>query len=159
LVFDDCGDEFRQAPFRRRRDGVWPNNLLNYGYAILRAMAARALSGAGLLPEVGIQHHNRYDPFALASDLMEPFRPWVDHRCRELIPDGPGDLDRNTKQALLSVYEDPVLLDGEQTPLALAVESAASSLARVFLEAKAGATALAAAGCLRLPSFVELHEG
>ena len=153
LVFIDGAECFRDSPFRRGQAGTWPNNLLNYGYAVLRAMTGRALCGAGLLPEVGIHHHNRYDAFALASDLMEPFRPWVDHRCQELLPDGPGDLDRNGKQALLGIYDDPVLLDGDRTPLFIALERAASSLAAAFLEAKTGVGSQEAANRLCLPSF------
>lgn len=63
--------------FTRDRFGVWPNPLLNYGYAILRAMVARSLAASGLLPALGIHHHNRYNAFCLADDIMEPFRPFV----------------------------------------------------------------------------------
>lgn len=155
LVFAESAEEFRTSPFRRGQVGMWPNNFLNYGYAILRAMTGRAICGAGLLPEVGVHHHNRYDAFALASDLMEPFRPWVDHRCRELVPDGPAELNRRSKQALLEIYDDPVILSGEQTPLFIALERAASSMAAAFLDGKAGVGAPEAAARLCLPSFVE----
>ncbi|CAG0911790.1 unnamed protein product, partial [Cyprideis torosa] len=64
--------------FSRNQKGVPPNNLLNYGYAILRAVAARALVSTGLLPAVGIFHHNKYNAFCLADDIMEPYRPFVD---------------------------------------------------------------------------------
>jgi CRISPR-associated protein Cas1 len=64
--------------FTRDADGPWPNALLNYGYAVLRAIVARALCGAGLHPSLGLHHHNRYNPFCLADDLMEPLRPLVD---------------------------------------------------------------------------------
>lgn len=159
LVFSECGQAFQASPFRRNPAGEWPNNLLNYGYAVLRAMTARAICGAGLLPEVGIQHHSRYDSFALASDLMEPFRPWVDHRCRELIPEGPGDLDRTAKEGLLGIYDDPVQVNGETTPLFRALERTAASLASSFLEAKNGANATEAAKRLVLPRFAECREG
>ncbi|MGH9467240.1 MAG: type II CRISPR-associated endonuclease Cas1, partial [Terriglobales bacterium] len=69
---------FRDPHFRRGREGPDQNSHLNYGYAVLRAVVARALCGAGLHPSLGLQHHNRYDPFCLANDLMEPFRPIVD---------------------------------------------------------------------------------
>ena len=70
---------FPEIPdFKRVRDGATPNNLLNYGYAILRAIIARALVGSGLLPTIGIHHHNRYNAFCLADDIMEPYRPYVD---------------------------------------------------------------------------------
>jgi CRISP-associated protein Cas1 len=155
LVFADGEEHFGGVPFRRGQAGAaWPNNLLNYGYAILRAMTARAICGSGLLPEVGVHHHNRYDAFALASDLMEPFRPWVDHCCQGLIHEGPGDLDRAAKQALLGIYDDPVLLDGEKTPLFIALGRAASSMAAAFLDGKKGLSAQEAAKRLVLPSFV-----
>ncbi len=158
LVFLDVDQMPVAEPFRRRRDGEWPNNLLNYGYAVLRAIVARAICGAGLLPEIGVHHHNRYDAFALASDLMEPFRPWVDHRCRELIPEGPGDLDRTSKEALLGIYDDPVLLGGEKTPLFAAVEHTATSLAAVFLASRDGERIEKATGRLLLPAFAALDE-
>lgn len=153
LVFHGLHPELEKAPFLRRRDGAWPNSLLNYGYSVLRAVTARALCAAGLLPELGIHHHSRYDAFPLASDLMEPYRPWVDHRCQALVPEGPRELDRPCKQAILELYEHPVLLSGERTPLAIALERTASSLARAFLEARDGASAPKAAARLLLPSF------
>ena len=64
--------------FKRDREGDAPNNLLNYGYAILRAVVARALVASGLLPTLGIHHHNRYNAYCLADDIMEPYRPYVD---------------------------------------------------------------------------------
>lgn len=64
--------------FTRDREGDCPNNLLNYGYAILRAVIARALVSSGLLPTLGIHHHNRYNAYCLADDIMEPYRPYVD---------------------------------------------------------------------------------
>jgi CRISPR-associated protein Cas1 len=155
LVFQGLHPDLDREPFLRRRDGAWPNPLLNYGYAVLRAVTARALCAAGLLPELGVHHHSRYDPFPLASDLMEPYRPWVDLRCRELIPEGPRELDRPAKQALLQLYEDPVLLAGEQTPLAIAVERSASTLAKAFLTGRERESAPRAASLLLLPAFPE----
>jgi CRISPR-associated protein Cas1 len=69
---------FNDKDFRRDPEGPFPNNALNYGYAILRSAVARALVGSGLLLTIGIHHHNRYNPFCLADDIMEPFRPYVD---------------------------------------------------------------------------------
>lgn len=63
--------------FRRDRKGFAPNNLLNYGYAILRATIARSLVASGMLPTFGIHHHNRYNAYCLADDMMEPYRPYV----------------------------------------------------------------------------------
>ena len=74
------------ASFRRQRDGVPPNNLLNYGYAILRAVVARALVSSGMLPTLGLHHHNRYNAYCLADDIMEPYRPYVDNRCFRIDP-------------------------------------------------------------------------
>ena len=77
---------FPEIPyFRRKRDGVPPNNLLNYGYAILRAVVARALVTSGLLPTLGIHHHNRYNAYCLADDIMEPYRPYVDRMVCRLL--------------------------------------------------------------------------
>ena len=73
--------------FRRGREGEAPNNLLNYGYAILRAVVARSLVGSGLLPTLGIHHHNRYNAYCLADDIMEPYRPFVDKLVVEIFDD------------------------------------------------------------------------
>ena len=70
--------------FTRNRDGIPPNNLLNYGYAILRAIIARALVSSGLLPTLGIHHHNRYNAYCLADDIMEPYRPYIDKYIVEI---------------------------------------------------------------------------
>lgn len=74
--------------FTRDKDGIPPNNLLNYGYAILRAIVARALVCSGLLPTLGIHHHNRYNAYCLADDIMEPYRPYVDDLIMKIINDG-----------------------------------------------------------------------
>ncbi|MEW6413439.1 MAG: type II CRISPR-associated endonuclease Cas1 [Candidatus Zixiibacteriota bacterium] len=80
------------------------NRLLNYGYAILRGIVSRAVCAAGLHPCLGIHHHNRYNSFCLADDLMEPYRPCVDKIVHRLVGDfGPGvDLDRDSKSILIS---------------------------------------------------------
>ena len=120
--------------FRRDRSGPPPNNLLNYGYMALRAATARALVAAGLLPTLGIHHHNRYNPFCLADDLMEPFRPYVDIRARKFTDAGsvPENLDRPAKAALLGIFNDLVEIGGKRTPLMLALHHAAASLADSF---------------------------
>ena len=71
--------------FTRDRDGIFPNPLLNYGYAILRAVVARALVSSGMLPTLGIHHHNRYNAYCLADDIMEPYRPYVDYLVSSMI--------------------------------------------------------------------------
>lgn len=74
--------------FIRGREAAPPNNLLNYGYAIIRAVIARALVSSGLLPTFGIHHHNRYNAYCLADDIMEPYRPYVDELVLNIIKSG-----------------------------------------------------------------------
>lgn len=124
--------------FRRDRAGQPPNNLLNYGYAVLRAATARAVVGAGLLAGVGLFHRNRGDAFALASDLMEPFRPFVDGVVWELAQAGMAAeaLDRARKAHLLGVLNLGVAIGGQALPLGLALHRAAASLAESFAARK-----------------------
>ncbi len=111
----------------------YPNNLLNYGYAILRAVVARALVGSGLLPTIGIHHHNRYNAYCLADDIMEPYRPFVDKVVIDLLKQGDGsDLDKANKQKLLALPTEEVLLDGIRRPLMVAVSHTTASLAKCF---------------------------
>lgn len=119
--------------FHRKRHGEPPNNLLNYGYAVLRAAVARALAGAGLHPSIALHHHNRYDAFCLADDLMEPLRPAVDRLARELFLAGSEDLDRDAKKGLLAVLVEPVrMANKEKGPLLVEIEKMAASLARCY---------------------------
>ena len=90
--------------FIRDRFGESPNNLLNYGYAILRSFVTRHLMNAGLLPTIGIFHRNRYNAFPLADDMMEPFRPYVDEKIMELMENKVTDLCRETKRAILNLF-------------------------------------------------------
>jgi len=153
LLFRDCPLE--SQPFRRDREGASPNALLNYGYAVLRACVARALVGAGLHPGLGIHHHNRYDPMPLASDVMEPFRAWVDARVLELARQGKLELDRDAKRLLLGILTDRCVGSWGEGPLALAIERTASSLARCMLSADAGEPAPEVAARLLLPEWPE----
>jgi len=116
--------------FRRRHDGPPPNLLLNYGYTALRAAAARALSAAGLLPTVGIHHHNRSNAFCLADDVLEPYRPYADWRVRRLVDEKAKiwELNRDTKQALLSLFNETITVGERNTPLLLAFHATAASL-------------------------------
>ena len=125
---------FFSRDFRRRRDGPPPNHLLNYGYAVLRAAMARALVGGGLLATVGIHHHRRDNPFCLADDLMEPFRPFVDLRVARLAPAGgwPEDLDREAKAAVLGAFTEWVPMSGLYRPLSLALHHSFSGLVNSF---------------------------
>ena len=90
--------------FTRDRFAPPPNNLLNYGYALLRSYVARAIMDAGLLPSIGIFHRNYYDAFPLVDDVMEPYRPYVDERVFLLNANGTSEIDRKCKQSLLEVF-------------------------------------------------------
>jgi CRISPR-associated protein Cas1 len=104
--------------------------LLNYGYAILRAIVARSLVGAGLLPTLGIHHHNRYNAFCLADDIMEPYRPFVDEIVLEIVKGGTdyNSLTKEIKWRLLTIPQVDVMINGKRSPLMVAVAQTASSL-------------------------------
>ena len=120
--------------FVRGREGDPPNNLLNYGYAILRACVARGLVGSGLLPTLGIHHHNRYNAYCLADDIMEPYRPFVDDLVINIMQDYPdySELTPSIKAALLTIPSLDVILDGKRSPLMIAVGQTTASLAKCF---------------------------
>lgn len=123
------------AGFTRDRDGVPPNNLLNYGYAILRAVVARALVGSGLLPTLGIHHHNRYNAYCLADDIMEPYRPYVDEFVYQLVKKKglpTGELTREWKAELLLIPTIDVVIQGKRSPLMVAVGQTTASLYRCY---------------------------
>lgn len=121
--------------FERDQYGEPPNNYLNYGYIVLRSMVARAIVGAGLLPTLGIYHRNKYNPFCLADDIMEPFRPFVDLLVKQIIVDN-QELEQNlqlsTRQALLGI----ATVDGHfgkvKRPLQVGMEITAASLRKCF---------------------------
>lgn len=119
--------------FVRGQEGEMPNALLNYGYAILRAIVARALVGSGLLPTLGIHHHNRYNAYCLADDIMEPYRPYVDKiiidriRSEDIL-----ELNSETKIKLLNIPVTEVVINGRRSPLMLAVSQTTSSLVKCF---------------------------
>lgn len=121
--------------FVRDREGLFPNNLLNYGYAILRAVMARALVSSGLLPTLGIHHHNRYNAYCLADDIMEPYRPYVDNLVHDIITDNGVDLEltRDIKALLLTIPTLDVTINGRQSPLMVAASQTTASLARCFM--------------------------
>ena len=120
--------------FFRKREGPPPNNLLNYGYAILRATVARAVVGAGLLPTLGIFHRNRYNAYCLADDMMEPYRPFVDLLVRGIIDKTSAVqvLSREIKVELLKIPTMDVVLEDGTSPLMVATQRTASSMARCF---------------------------
>ena len=119
--------------FRRERNGEPPNNLLNYGYAILRAAVARALVGSGLYPAFGIFHRNRYNAFPLADDMMEPYRPFVDEIVYRLYMDGATeDLSKKAKSELLRVLFADVRMGKMTRPLEVALSMTTASLLKVY---------------------------
>ena len=119
--------------FRRERDGSPPNNLLNYGYSILRAAVARALLGSGLYPAFGIFHRNRYNAFPLADDMMEPYRPFVDEIVYHLYYDGAIDeLTKDTKFELQRVLFADVKMQDKTRPLEIALSMTTASLTKLF---------------------------
>ena len=120
--------------FKRDREGDAPNNLLNYGYAILRAVIARALVASGLLPTLGIHHHNRYNAYCLADDIMEPYRPYVDEVVAEIMRDGIDceELTTEVKKRLLVIPVREVHINGQRSPLMVAVTQTTASLAKCF---------------------------
>lgn len=118
--------------FKRDREGEPPNNLLNYGYAILRALVARALVTSGLLPTLGIHHHNRYNAYCLADDVMEPYRPYVDRLVVEIFDGGAVELGKDQKAKLLSIPVLEVTINGQRSPLMVAVGQTTSSLYKCF---------------------------
>jgi len=120
--------------FFRKREGPPPNNLLNYGYAILRATVARAIAGAGLLPTLGIFHRNRYNAYCLADDIMEPYRPFVDVIVRSIIDktSAVDALSKEHKVQLLALPTIDVMLNKETSPLMIAAQRTAASLAQCY---------------------------
>lgn len=120
--------------FVRDRVGEYPNNFLNYGYAILRAVIARALVGSGLLPTLGIHHHNRYNAYCLADDIMEPYRPYVDELVIKIMNDFPDskELNRDMKAKLLQIPVLDVVIEGKRRPLMIAAGITSASLAKCF---------------------------
>lgn len=120
--------------FSRNQHGIPPNNLLNYGYAILRAVVARALISSGLMPSFGIFHHNKYNAFALADDVMEAYRPYVDAVVYDLVETGVSieALTIQLKAELLKIPTLDVWIDGMWSPLMNAVSRTTASLYSCF---------------------------
>lgn len=119
--------------FTREREETAPNSLLNYGYAILRGIIARALVGSGLLPTLGIHHHNKYNAYCLADDVMEPYRPFVDQLVLEICgEDFPDQLTKEIKAQLLAIPTLDVEMEGQRRPLMVAASQTTSSLYRCF---------------------------
>lgn len=120
--------------FRRERYGANPNNLLNYGYALLRAMVARSLVGSGLLPTLGIHHRNQYNAYCLADDIMEPYRPYVDLVVCGIIRQNGKFLEMtpSMKKELLKIPQLDVKINGQKSPMLMAIQRTTASLAKCF---------------------------
>lgn len=125
---------FNGAIFLRHRFGEPPNNLLNYGYAVLRAIVARSLIASGLFPSIGIHHRNKYNPYCLADDIMEPFRPYVDSLVLDIIQEIQEleELTPEIKKKLLQIPVIDVVIDEKNSPLMVAVQRTTASLTACF---------------------------
>jgi CRISPR-associated protein Cas1 len=124
----------KKVDFFRGRDGDPPNNLLNYGYAILRAIVARGLVSSGLLPTLGIHHRNKYNAYCLADDIMEPYRPYLDLIVLRIIDNGENFLELGTsiKSQLLGIATVDVQFEKGTSPLMVGLQSTTSSLAKCY---------------------------
>jgi CRISPR-associated protein Cas1 len=122
------------SDFRREREGEPPNNLLNYGYAILRAAVARALVGSGLLPTLGIFHRNQYNAYCLADDVMEPYRPFVDMAVLSLLKRGVDytALSQQVKSDLFSLLQQDTVFEKDRSPLMVGLTRTTASLVVCF---------------------------
>lgn len=130
--------------FKRGRFEAEPNHLLNYGYAILRAVTARSIVASGLLPTFGIHHHNKYNAYALADDIMEPYRPYVDEMVHSIVKSYSLSMEENEeweltpdiKKILLQIPVIDVFIDGEKSPLMIAMQRTTASLFQCFAGVK-----------------------
>lgn len=120
--------------FTREREGDVPNNFLNFGYAVLRSIVARALVSSGMNPTLGIFHRNKYNAYCLADDIMEPYRPYIDELVFDLkqSPSRPNELNRETKAYLLKIATQDVMMMQKMRPLIVAVSSTTSSLYKCY---------------------------
>lgn len=120
--------------FTREREGMAPNNMLNYGYAILRAVIARSLVSSGLLPTLGIHHHNRYNAYCLADDIMEPYRPYVDELVVKYTDEYgyQEEMTKEMKKELLTIPVLDVRMGGQKSPLMIAATQTTASLVRCY---------------------------
>lgn len=123
-----------EMDFSRDRFGEPPNNLLNYGYAILRAVVARGLVASGLLPTLGIHHRNKYNAYCLADDIMEPYRPFVDKVVCDIIDSGFDyyELKPELKKELLKIPAMDISINGEKSPLMVGLQRTTASIAKCF---------------------------
>lgn len=127
-------DKIFEFNFKRHRFGDEPNNLLNYGYAILRAVVARSLVASGALPAQGIHHRNKYNAYCLADDIMEPYRPYVDRKILEImsLDSYNGELTTDIKRFLLGIPTMDILINNRKSPLMVGIQQTTSSLMQCF---------------------------
>jgi CRISPR-associated protein Cas1 len=119
--------------FKRERNGIYPNLFLNYGYIILRAAVARSIAGSGLLSTLGIHHHNKYNAFCLADDIMEPFRPLIDAKVLQIMNNfNEKELTTPIKAELLKVLTETVYFEDVKSPLMVGLSKTTSSLQKCF---------------------------
>jgi CRISPR-associated protein Cas1 len=125
---------FGDSQFKRERFGGPPNHLLNYGYAILRAIVARALVASGLMPTYGVHHRNQYNAYCLADDVMEPYRPFIDFHILRIAEnlEVKDELDRPWKLELLKIPTLDVIVKSTKSPLMVAVSKTTASLVKVY---------------------------
>ena len=125
---------FGSNTFRRDRNATDQNRALNYGYAVLRAITARAICAAGLHPSLGLHHHNQYNAFCLADDLMEPFRVIVDQPVAQNVEEYGSDAEfgREARQQILETLTDRTEINGESRSLFDTLATTAGSLASAY---------------------------
>lgn len=123
-----------ESTFTRNRFGEFPNALLNYGYAVLLAIVARGLVSSGLLPALGIHHRNKYNPWCLASDIMEPYRPYVDRMVVNVLQQMPQVVELTTeiKKQLLQIPVIDIEIEGKRSPLMVGLQRTTASLSACF---------------------------
>lgn len=124
--------ELFDGTFVRSREGPSPNEMLNYGYMVLRAAVARSLTGSGLLPSIGIFHKNRYNAFPLADDVMEPYRPFVDEIIFSLYANGENCLNKYTKSMILKLLYTDTFFENVTRPLDIGLSITTASLAKCY---------------------------
>jgi CRISPR-associated protein Cas1 len=144
--------------FRRDRQQDGANSLLNYGYAVMRATVARAVIAAGLHPTIGIHHANRGNAFALADDLVEPFRPLVDAVVAAMAADGIKELNPPLKRAFARLIAFDVRIDGEVSPVSVAAQHLARSVAQAFECGRPEPILFACPTPMEWASLVDVHE-
>lgn len=120
--------------FLRQRFGNSPNQFFNFGYSVLRSIVARAIVETGLLPVLGIFHRNKYNPYCLADDIMEPYRPIVDLLVMQWLEHNPEaeELTKEFKAFILNIATKDVLLESKKRPLIVAIKYTMTSLYKCY---------------------------